>query len=94
MPYQITSTSPSLTAVKTAGGEPNIAAYFESKFPGWALDERYGFEDLPVDSECGKDCKHSIDACWLLLSLCDPHPDVVEPILQGLERALGIFWNG
>lgn len=70
----------------------NIFDYFTSQLGQSPNDDT--LRNLPVDSECGRTCKRSIDAAAVLLSVSDPHPEVRGPIIEGTEMTVSIFWNG
>ena len=67
-----------------------VADLFKARM-GRGLDES-GFEDLPVNSPCGRECKTVILTAEVLLHLTDSlaHP----PIIDGVERAIGIMYFG
>jgi hypothetical protein len=51
-------------------------------------------QGLGIDTPCGKDCVTIIDRAVDLLAVCDPHPDVREPVLNAVNAAVEIAWRG
>lgn len=61
---------------------------------GDSKGEQERLRQFPLDSECGRACAAIIDKAAYLLLVCDPHRDVVEPILKGTHTAVEIVCFG
>lgn len=70
----------------------SVYEYYYDKFGLYPEDET--LKELPLDSGCGDPCKQVIDRAASLLEAADPSLDVRDPILQGVEKSLSIFWHG
>lgn len=80
--------------INTIQGEKqmNVFDYFTQQLG--ASPREQTLRELDVTSTCGKDCVLVIDIARLLLSRCDSHADVRNPILDGINAAIEIFWLG
>ena len=54
--------------------------------------ERKSLQELPHDSECGKDCAKAIDKAAEFAAACDPssHADIAKALLNTIE----VYWFG
>lgn len=72
--------------------EENLTSYMKSKLD---IDlNMKGLEDCPLESVCGLSGQIIVDLAVILLDHCDPHPDVVNPIKQGVLTAIEIIIFG
>jgi hypothetical protein len=77
----------------------DVFGYFAQKLKKlpWRSDGKddiEGLKQFPLDSQCGRACTAIIDKTAELLAICDPHTDIVEPIVKGAQVAVEIVCFG
>ncbi len=72
----------------------NVKTYYEALFNERTLPEDSWFDSFQLDSHCGIVCRQIMDKANELLSLCDPHPEVVDNIHRGVIAAMEIVCFG
>ena len=71
-----------------------VGSYYTSVF-GVEMPEEHEYAyRMPLNCHCGIECVRVITMAHALLSVCDPHPNVVEPILRGVRVAISIIICG
>jgi len=74
----------------------NVFDYFEARFGREPSDQT--LRELPVESNCGQDCKRAIDAAKIYfeegIAKAWGHGVEYEAALEELNHVIGIFWRG
>jgi hypothetical protein len=60
----------------------------------FSTDDKEEYEKSSLYTHCGEASRHIIDAAFNMLVVCDPHPHVVDHILEAAKKAIDIIWYG
>ena len=71
----------------------NIYNYFARKLGAVPADKT--FKDLPVDSNCGDDCKKAIDAAATLIDADSNAGGINREVIRDIAfHACQVYWRG
>ena len=71
----------------------NIYEYFTQKLGRRPADVT--FKDLPVDSNCGDDCKRAIDAAAILIDADSNAGGINCNVIRNIaDHACQVYWRG
>lgn len=75
--------------------DENLVTYhWHKKLGSTGINPPESFDHYDLETVCGERSRDIIDRTAHLLEICDPHPTVVQPIVEAAIVAIEIVWRG